>query len=147
MKYFSILKKTLIIFETPPRRLKIDPRLDRNKNSEKKIASVLMDDFDIKGSKGKALLEEIFQQDLKNISQSGLKVFGELVGKLINVNLTRNEKRRKGLIVKWFNDNASKIEPIKSTIKVDFIDLNQIKEIGLTNDDLDEPIESSEFDF
>ena len=122
----------------PPRRLKIDPRLDRNKNSEKKIASVLMDDFDIKGSKGKALLEEIFQQDLKNISQSGLKVFGELVGKLINVNLTRNEKRRKGLIVKWFNDNASKI---------DFIDLNQIKEIGLTNDDLDEPIESSEFDF
>ncbi|KAK8839049.1 hypothetical protein M9Y10_032515 [Tritrichomonas musculus] len=131
----------------PPRRLKIDPRLDRNKNSEKKIASVLMDDFDIKGSKGKALLEEIFQQDLKNISQSGLKVFGELVGKLINVNLTRNEKRRKGLIVKWFNDNASKIEPIKSTIKVDFIDLNQIKEIGLTNDDLDEPIESSEFDF
>ena len=66
---------------------------------------------------------------------------------MINVNLTRNEKRRKGLIVKWFNDNASKIEPIKSTIKVDFIDLNQIKEIGLTNDDLDEPIESSEFDF
>lgn len=131
----------------PPRRLKIDPRLDRTKNSEKKIASVLMDDFDIKGSKGKALLEEIFQQDLKNISQSGLKVFGELVGKLINVNLTRNEKRRKGLIVKWFNDNASKIEPIKSTIKVDFIDLNQIKEIELTNDDLDEPIESSEFDF
>lgn len=131
----------------PPRRLKIDPRLDRTKNSEKKIASVLMDDFDIKGSKGKALLEEIFQQDLKNISQSGLKVFGELVGKLINVNLTRNEKRRKGLIVKWFNDNASKIEPIKSTIKVDFIDLNQNKEIELTNDDLDEPIESSEFDF
>ena len=130
----------------PPRRLKIDPRLDRNKNSEKKIASVLMDDFDIKGSKGKALLEEIFQQDLKNISQSGLKVFGELVGKLINVNLTRNEKRRKGLIVKWFNDNASKIEPIKSTIKVDFIDLNQIKEIFISINECNNSIDKKDFD-
>lgn len=111
-----------------PKKFKGNPDQSRLINPEKVVAKYLLGDFKPKGSRGETLIREIFKQKVEKISQPALISAAELISLMIGVKLTRNEKRLKSLVIKWFNDNASLIEQFKNYIIVDFVDQDEKRE-------------------
>ncbi|KAK8837603.1 hypothetical protein M9Y10_036134 [Tritrichomonas musculus] len=111
----------------PPRRSKVDPRFSRKTNPEKIISRNMLQDFQIEGSRGKEVIEQMLQQKVEKASRVGLIQLGNIISGLIDVKISRNHKRKKDLIIKWFDENADLIEPLVPKIKVDFVDLNDLQ--------------------
>lgn len=101
--------------ERKPRVLRI---YSRKHNTEKELSQNLLGDFKVQNSKGKELIEEIFGVELKLISNTALINVTLVVSNMICQKCPRNFKRKKDLIVKWFDDNAELINAIKCYIQV-----------------------------
>lgn len=114
----------------PKKRSRIPSNLSRQINSEKVVTRNLLNGFVSNGSRGESLVEEIMGRSIKNISLNGLIQIAGIISKLINVKFERNYKRRKALIIKWFQDNEELIAPIKSNVKI-------VYENEITADDQD----------
>ncbi|KAK8893000.1 hypothetical protein M9Y10_030256 [Tritrichomonas musculus] len=104
----------------PPRKAKVPPSLSRKNNPEKVVTMNLLNGFTIAGSRGEAIIEEILQQKIKKASLNGLIQLGSIIGDLIGIKLPRNYKRKKDLIVKWFEEHEELITPYLSYLRVEF---------------------------
>lgn len=100
------------------KRSKVPPGLSRKMNSEKAVAKNLLNNFVAKGSKGQTLIEDMLGFPITQISLKALINFAILVSGLCDIKFERNYKRKKDLIVKWFNDNEEFIVPFKNYFKV-----------------------------
>lgn len=105
-----------------PRNFKGNRNTSRLINTEKDVSIYLQGDFDPRGSQGEALIQDIFKQNLRKISKASLVTVAIIIGDIIGVKLTRNEKRKKDLVIKWYNDHSTLIEPLKSNIVIDFVE-------------------------
>lgn len=102
----------------PKRHSRVPSNLSRSINSEKIVTRNLLNGFVSKGSRGEKLVEEIISHPIKKISLTGLIQVANIVSNLINVKLERNYKRKKALIIKWFQENEELIIPIKKCLKI-----------------------------
>lgn len=102
----------------PKRHSRTPPFLSRRINSEKIVTRNLLNGFVSKGSRGENLIEEMISLPIKKISLTGLIQIANIVSNLINVKLERNYKRKKALIIKWFQENEELIIPIKNCLKI-----------------------------
>lgn len=67
---------------------------------------------------------------------------------MIGVRFTRNEKRLKNLVIKWFDDNASLIEPLKANIIIDCAEQKGEKKLIVFNcNECDSDFQTDPFDF
>lgn len=98
--------------------LKVPLKLSRKNNTEKEVAQNLLDNFIAKGSKGEALIEKIIGLKINQISLTGLIQISRLVSELADIKFPRNYKRKKDLIIKWFDDNSSIIDLYRNNIQV-----------------------------
>lgn len=97
-----------------------DALLSRSVYSEKIIVEQLLGNFVAEGSKGQELIEDICKIPLKEIKLTDLIQLTIIVSKLTNIHLPRNYKRKKKLIVKWFDDNEIDIKKISFCITCSF---------------------------
>lgn len=107
---------------------KIPPEFSRNYNPEKVVTKNLLKGFVAKGSKGEKIIEEILGCPIKEISFCALITLSEILSDLAKVRLERNYKRKKDLIVKWFNDNEQTIKRYKPYIKIIYTKSKEQKE-------------------
>lgn len=115
------------------KKFKGDPKKSRLINPEKVIAKYLLGDFVPKGSRGESLIQEIFNRKLEKISLPALISAAKLISVMIGVRFTRNEKRLKNLVIKWFDDNDSLIEPLKANIIIDCAEQKGEKKLIVLN--------------
>lgn len=101
-----------------PKFSKVPPGLSRNCNPEKVVTRNLLNGFVAKGSRGEQIIEEILGCTINKVSLNALITIGELLSDLTKVKLERNYKRKKDLIVKWFNDNEQRISYYKPYVKI-----------------------------
>ena len=78
----------------------------------------LLNNFVVNGSRGEELIKEITGcRRLNEISVDSILSIAFLISLLIEIPISRNYKRSKILIVKWFNDNEKRISPCIEHIK------------------------------
>lgn len=94
----------------PPR---IDPKFSRSKNKEGIVIQNLINNFQPRGSRGEKLIEQITQNQIKNISKAYLVNLTRVLNKLINedteLHIERKYHRNTTLTIKWFDDNYDEI--------------------------------------
>lgn len=90
--------------------------------SEKEIVKRLLGNFIAEGSVGENLIEEICKCSIKQIRLKDLISTSIIVGQMAKIELPRNYKRSKKLLVKWYDENASEIREIKSCITCVYAD-------------------------
>lgn len=117
------------------RKPKVPVEFSRNKNSEKVVTRNLLDGYKAEGSRGEALIEQIMKTKLKKASRVGLIQIGSMLGELIGIKFPRNFKRRRDLIVKWFEDNEELILPYIPFLTIEFRDVNVLAAKGSDSDD------------
>lgn len=106
----------------PNRRPKVPSGLSRNHNSEKVVSQNLLGDFIADGSRGEAIIEKIFGCPIQKISLNGLVQVASLISLIANVQFSRNFKRRKDLVVKWFQDNENNINVYLQFLRIIYND-------------------------
>lgn len=99
---------------------KVPPGLSRKYNSEKTVTHNLLDGFVAKGSRGESLIEDILGYPINQVSLNGLIKITSLVSDLIDIKFPRNYRRKKDLIVKWFQENAEIIEAYKHYFTIEY---------------------------
>lgn len=134
----------------PTKKSRANPYFSRLLLTEKQIAKNRQGNFVSKGSRGEALILEIFKQRPEKISLPGLISVTKVISMLIGVKLRRADKRRKALIIKWYNDNESLIEQIKLHIMPELIDPEEecdgdLSNINLSYDELDSDHQNNQF--
>ena len=103
---------------------KLPAGLSRAKNSEKIITKNLLNGFVAKGSRGELLIEEIICHKINEVTLPAIIQVSKVISELIGVELNRNHKRSKKLLVKWFQDNEEQIAAHKNNFKIVFYDQN-----------------------
>lgn len=78
----------------------------------------LLNGFVMKGSQGENLIESIIGVRLNQISLTALIQITQIISELASIKFPRNYKRKKDLIVKWFNDNIDIIDEYKDFIQI-----------------------------
>lgn len=109
----------------PKKKSKDTHEFSRKFNTEKALAKKLLEDFNAKGSRGEALIEQILHRDIKTISRNGLIGLGTIISGYTGINFPRNNTRKRDLIIKWFDDNELIIRPIAHNITVEFCEHDQ----------------------
>ena len=100
------------------RKNKVPDGFSRIFDSEKTVTRNLLDNFIANGSRGEELIKEITGCcKLNEISVDSILSIAFLISLLIEIPISRNYKRSKILIVKWFNDNEKRISPCIEYIK------------------------------
>ena len=89
----------------------------RREFSEKAIAHKMLDGFVAEGSKGEELIFQIIGQQINQISLKALISITNLISILVQIDFPRNYKRRRDLIIKWYDDNHERIESVKHVLK------------------------------
>lgn len=101
--------------------LKADKKISRRHASEKVVAQNLLGDFEVKNSRGLAIIESIMGENtFDSISRNSLLSLTTVLSKLTQIPFPRNFSRRKALIVKWFDDNADELETAGKFVCVEF---------------------------
>ena len=98
------------------KRKRNDHVISRKFNSEKHIVEQLLGNFIAEGSKGERLIEDICKIPIKQIRLIDLIELSKIISNLTNIHFARNFKRKKELIIKWFNDNYDEIKKISPSI-------------------------------
>lgn len=111
------------------RKSKVPAAYSRRQNPEKIVTQNLLDGFVSKGSRGEALIEEILGSPLKKISLNGLIQVASLISDIANIQFPRNYKRKKDLIVKWFQDNEDIINTKKKYLQIKYEETNENPDI------------------
>lgn len=94
------------------------PELSRKKNPEKVVAQNLLNGFVSKGSRGEKMINDILGCSISEVTLKGLISVASFISDITKIKLERNYKRKKDLIVKWFNDNEEKIRKYKQFVKI-----------------------------
>lgn len=97
---------------------KIPPELSRKRNPEKVVAQNLLNGFVSNGSKGEQIIKDILGCSISDISLRALITVALLISDITSIKLERNYKRKKDLIVKWFNDNEEIIRKYIPFVKI-----------------------------
>lgn len=92
------------------------PPFSRSHDSEKEIAQKLLGNFKAKGSRGESLIQEICNSPFKQINIKDLIFVSKIISQITNIHLSRNQQRKKELLVKWYNDNEEEINKVKQYI-------------------------------
>lgn len=91
--------------------------LDRPNKRERDISDQHMGEFRPEGSRGLAFLNERYQgSSLTRKSLIHLAMMFSVIG---NLQFPRDFKRRRNLIVKWFDDNIDILEPLGTIISTE----------------------------
>lgn len=127
----KICKQYVVIKISMPvkRKSKVPAAYSRRQNPEKIVTQNLLDGFVSKGSRGEALIEEILGSPLKKISLNGLIQVASLISDIANIQFPRNYKRKKDLIVKWFQDNEDIINTKKKYLQIKYEENNENPDI------------------
>lgn len=102
------------------KRAKVPLGLSRSRNSEKIVTKNLLDGFVSAGSKGEKILENLLGCPLNQISLSSLIAIATVFSEMSKIKLERNFKRKKDLIVKWFNDNEEAINFYRQFVYINY---------------------------
>lgn len=117
-EFISIFIYLLIMI--PSGRIRVEPNFSRKINTERAVAKNLLNGFIMKGSNGEKLIEEIIGVQINKISLTALIEISKLISDLTNIKFPRNYKRKKDLIVKWFDDNIDTIKSVKDYIHINY---------------------------
>lgn len=88
---------------------------NRSLMSEKQIADFRQGRFVPDGSRGKSLLENLYDGEL---TRRSLYSFTTLLAALAGIKLPRDFTRRKDLLIKWLDDNYDKVQPYAQFFKL-----------------------------
>lgn len=97
---------------------RVPSKISRKINTEKEVANNLLDGFIARGSKGELLIERVIGIKINQITLTGLTQIAKFISELSDTKFPRNYKRKKDLIVKWFDDNHDIIESYISNIQI-----------------------------
>ena len=75
----------------------------------------LLNDFDMKSSR---IYQEFLKRGWETLSQQVLKSIAQVFEDRIKIPLSRESKRRKSVLIKWFDDNYDKIYPHLDSIQI-----------------------------
>lgn len=101
------------------RRPKVEKGLSRKYDSEKIVSQTLLNGYQVKGSRGEQLIEQLTGLSYNQIGMKSILRIVELFAYLYDLKVERNIKRRKDLLVKWLQDNEEEIEEFKDHAKID----------------------------
>ena len=88
----------------------------RSSHAERERTQFLLGDFQAQGSAGLELLHSLYPFEL---SRSALISLATVFSELIDVPLERDIKRRKELLIKWFDVNISAVKPWAARMTLD----------------------------
>lgn len=87
--------------------------INRRTYSEKFFSNYLQGDFVAEGSNGQKLLRMVTEQ---NLTLESIKIICMMLSKFIDKPVTRNDKRRKVLLIKWLDTNYDACLPYMSQL-------------------------------
>lgn len=105
--------------KTRVRRPKVEKGLSRKFDSEKIVSQTLLNGYQAKGSRGEQLIEDLTGHSCNQIGMKSILRIVEIFAELCDLEIKRNTKRRKDLLVKWLQDNEEKIEEVKDHVKIE----------------------------
>lgn len=109
IKYrLSILWNTLINYSESNDDAKI-----QNLNYDRRKADSRLGDFDPKNSK---IWKKICNKFSPNLSQNELVSLAEIIASNVKIKVDREARRRKEVLIKWFDENSEKIDPFINII-------------------------------
>jgi hypothetical protein len=88
----------------------------RRSQGEKNRADRLLGGFRADESRGLAFLERIIPDG--SLTEPSLIVLGQIMASVCKLDFPRDFKRRRGLLIKWFDNNVDKLEPLEHVIRV-----------------------------
>lgn len=94
----------------------------RSSTSERVRTHILLGDFVAEGSKGLAFLQKIYPYPL---SRSVLISLATIFSGLIDVPFDRDIKRKKELIIKWFDENLVACSQWETHVRLDFTEYRE----------------------
>lgn len=105
--------------KTRVRRPKVEKGLSRKYDSEKIVSQTLLNGYQVKGSRGEQLIEQLTGRSYNQIRMESILKIVAFFAEICDLKVERNIKRRKDLLVKWLQDNEEEIEVFKDHIKID----------------------------
>ena len=87
-------------------------------NSEKRRIAMRMNGFD---SKDNPVWNEISRRFGSNIKQGELTNIAKVIAESAQIKLDRDAKRRKSVLLKWFDENWAEIQPFLDYVRIDDI--------------------------
>lgn len=112
-------KSTYISLMSKVRKARVPPYLSRSHVAERVVAMNLLKGFKAQGSRGEKLIFEITGIPLECISKTALSKLAYTLSVLTEIKISRNLRRRKDLLVKWFEENEDKIKIFKSHVSIE----------------------------
>ncbi|OHS97112.1 hypothetical protein TRFO_09685 [Tritrichomonas foetus] len=92
------------------------PRIKgRSSKTEKEIADLRLGEFNIEESVGMKFIKSITD---KEITRQALVSLATIFSILSGIVVNRDLKRRRELLIKWFDINAEKLEPFKEFVSI-----------------------------
>lgn len=104
------------------RKQRVQDGFSRVYDSEKIVSLSLLNGYTARGSRGEKLIEDITGCSINQLHRHSITRMAEFFSILIDKNFPRNYRRRKELIVKWFDDYEEEIIPYLSCISFSFIE-------------------------
>jgi hypothetical protein len=103
---------------------------NRSVMTEHDIADARLGDFNPEGSRGEAIVRQIYPEG--ELTRRSLYSFASVLSALANVPLQRDLTRRKSLLVKWFDEHYSTLEPfmVFITLRPSWTTLNKMNQIS-----------------
>ena len=75
-------------------------------------------DFDFENCEAYKHINEKFNNNNSKIGHEFLTTIANEISKIADVKLKRNQKRKRSLLYKWFNDNWDKLKPVFDEVQI-----------------------------
>jgi hypothetical protein len=92
-------------------------RKDPVNRREALTCQLLLGDFRPEESKAVAFLERMTPNG--SLTRDSLILLGEMCSAITGIDFPRNCKRRRSLIIKWFNDHLDELSPLSFLLQID----------------------------
>ena len=90
--------------------------MHKPQSDDKEKVKAILGDFDPNKSEAWLTLEENFGV---NVKQPPLLEIAKIIGQHVHINVNRNARRRKSVLIKWYHDNWDVIKPYIKNFRVD----------------------------
>ena len=90
--------------------------IHKPQSDDKEKVKAILGDFDPNKSEAWLTLEECFGV---NVKQPPLLEIAKIIGQHVHINVNRNARRRKSVLIKWYHDNWNALKPYIKHFQVD----------------------------